>query len=262
MNNLICEEALHNILGHIRKCWDYTYPTGSALEEAIYRGLKPFYNKVESLGSPKTLTDIRKDKDAFDVKGAKKLGHIRKIQSNSNSEENNFVEQQLPNRKKITVRIAKSVYTQVRRPKVDLKNYKGDALKILQEQINEYHQFALKTTTKDGCENIISIVCQYGEDKGFRSVYLSVEPFKNIQIVSADIAYQQKSGKPNGYRGFDNKGNEVVSLSSFNRGSANMCKKFRTDTGILYTWAKEDSQEVIYTKHDLSNIGAVKIIDK
>jgi hypothetical protein len=94
--DVIQEEAVYIILGHCRKCWDYTYPTGKALEEAIYRGLKPFYPSIQSLGAPNTIVDVAKEKDAFDIKGGKKLAQLKKINKKSNHKENIFVEQILP----------------------------------------------------------------------------------------------------------------------------------------------------------------------
>lgn len=261
MNNIFSDECLYNILGHLKKCWDYTYPTGATLETAIYRGIKPFYPDAILKGAPSTITDVGKNKEAFDIKGNKVLGHLDKISKASNIEKNIFCNQTMPNGKTVVVRIPTSIITQVRRPKVKLNNYKGSPKVAINTQIEDYHEFAIKTSTKDGYDELYSIVCLYGIDKkkGIKSVFLTVDKFAIPQCVKFDIG-TKKDNTPCSYQGYDSNGNVVFSLSSFNSGSSNFYKRFYTTQGMLMTWPTEASDHVIFTKEDLSESAAVQTI--
>ena len=93
MKNQLTQSCINNILGHIKNCWNYDYPTGKTLETAIFRGIEPFYANAKLLGSPSTIVDVGKNNEAFDIKGCKKLGHMVKIVKSSNHVMNNFAEQ-------------------------------------------------------------------------------------------------------------------------------------------------------------------------
>lgn len=259
LTEVLDTKAIDNVLYHIKKCWDYTYPTGNALEEAFYRGIKPYYKDVKSLGSPKTIVDVSKGKTAFDIKGSKKLGHLKRLGKNSNFEENYFIEQTVPSKGKIKVRVSKSIHTQVRRPKVDLKGFKGNPEKILSNQINEYKDFVFKTATADGCTEVFSVVCQYGIDKGFKSVFLNITKF-SIPEISNSIIKSKKDGTPAAYEGYDEFNNLMFALSSFNRGSSNLYKTFETTGGVLFTWPEEEEDVTVGTRTDLEKVGAVTYI--
>jgi hypothetical protein len=250
MTQLLSEECIANILGHIKNSWNYDYPTGKTLEKAIFRGIEPFYANAKSLGSPSTIVDVGKDNQAFDIKGCKVLGHVNKTGKSSNHEKNIFVEQNVPEKGKIKVRIPQSIITQVRRPKVDLKNYAGDAKKSLNEQVNDYHEFALKTTNKDGYKELFSIVLLYGIDKGFKSVFLTIKKFDIPAIENYSIE-TKKNGTPCAYHGKDINDNVVFSLSSFNKGSSNFYKRFYTEHGHLMTWPAEEDTHVIFKRESL-----------
>lgn len=256
---IFTEEAIYNILGHIRKCWDYTYPTGKALEEAIYRGLKPFYSDVRDLGSTKTIVDIAIGKIAADIKGSKKLGHLKRFSKRSNFDENFFQKVDVPGHGSVRVRISKKVNTMVRRPKVNLQNYQGDANTILNAQILDYINFAFTTTDKDGCTDLYTVICQYGQDKGFKSIFLNIEKFSDLSIERTDIG-TKKDGTPASYNGYI--GSDLIySLSSFNRGSSNLNKTFYISSGILYTWPDQKTNSAIYTREDLETDGAISKIE-
>jgi hypothetical protein len=259
MKNQLTQSCINNILGHIKNCWNYDYPTGKTLETAIFRGIEPFYANAKLLGSPSTIVDVGKNNEAFDIKGCKKLGHMVKIVKSSNHVMNNFAEQTVPNSNKIIVRIPKSVVTQVRRPNVDLKNYTGNAKKIIDEQIQDYHQFAVTTTRDDGYEVLFSIVVLYGIDKGFKSVFLTLKKFDIPQIKNY-IIENKKDGTPCAYKGIDATGKDIFSLSSFNKGSSNFYKSFCTEEGILMTWLAEEKNQTIFTREELETTCAIKEI--
>lgn len=261
VGNIISTDCLYNILGHVMKSWQYSYPSGTTLESAIYEGIKPFYKDARLLGSPSTITDVSKSKDAFDIKGRKVLSHLRKMSRANNLDENNFVKQKVPNHGEVYVRIPHTTTTQVRRPKVDLKGFKGDPKKAIDSQIQDYLQFALVTSTKDGCDQIYSIVLLYGidEKKGFKSVFLSIEPFGAPQPVRYEIGYK-KNGQPCEYSAYDQTNQKIFSLSSFNKGSSNFYKAFQTEHGMLMTWPIESKDDMIYTKNYLEKHAAVQIV--
>lgn len=260
--DVLSKDAVYNIIGHCKKCWDYTYPTGKALEEAIYRGIKPFYKNSQSLGAPNTIVDVSKEKDAFDVKGGKKLGHLKKLSKSANDENNIFVEQILPNALKIKVKIPKNITTMIQRPNVDMKNWKGDPLKIIKSGISFYKNFAHTTTKKADCDNLFSVVVLYGEDekKGYRSIFITLEEFSEPEIATAKY-HLKKDGSHAGYNGFDSNGNIIYSLSPFNRGSVNSYKRFNTKQGVLYTWPIEENDPTIYDESSLRRAGAIRTID-
>jgi hypothetical protein len=259
MKNQLIQPCIDNILGHIKNCWNYDYPNGKTLETAIFRGIEPFYANARLLGSPSTIVDVGKNNEAFDIKGCKELGHLVKIVKSSNHEKNNFAEQTVPGAKKIVVRIPKSVITQVRRPKVDLKNYAGNTKKIIDEQVQDYHQFAMTTTNDDGYEVLFSVVLLYGIDKGFKSVFLTLKKF-DIPQIKKYITVNKKNGTPCGYQGTDADGNVLFKLSSFNKGSSNFHKKFCTEEGILMTWLAEEKNQTIFTREELETTCAIKEI--
>ena len=260
--DVLPEDAVYNILGHCKKCWDYTYPTGKALEEAIYRGIKPFYKDSQSLGAPNTIVDVSKEKDALDIKGGKKLGHLKKLSKSANDTNNIFVEQILPNALKIKVKIPKYITTMIQRPDVDMENWKGNPSTIINKGINAYKKFADKTTKESGCDTLYSMVVLYGEDekKGYRSLFITLEQFSEPEIATAKH-HLKKDGSYAGYNGYDKDGNLIYSLSPFNRGSVNSYKRFDTKQGVLYTWPIEETDPTVYNESYLLKDGAIRTIE-
>jgi len=257
MKNIISDDCLYNILGHIKNCWTYGYPSGTVLESAIFEGMKPFYTDAKILGSPSTIVDTAKENDAFDIKARKVLGHIKRITGSSNLKENQFVDQTVPNFGKIKVRIPRSVVTQVRRPKVDLKGYRGNAEEILNEQIKDYQEFAFETTRKDGYTDLYSVVVLYGIDKGYKSVFLTIEKFSTPASTKFSTG-KKENGDPCSYDSYDADNKLVFRLSSFNKGSSNFYKTFETDRGILLTWPVEEKSNFVYTKDYIEKTSAIK----
>jgi hypothetical protein len=261
LTDILTENAIYNIIGHCKKCWDYTYPTGKALEEAIYRGLKPFYQDTQSLGAPNTIVDVAKNKEGFDAKGGKQLDHLMKIGKSANNDNNIFVEQILPNALKVKVKIPTHITTMVQRPSVDMENWKGDPVAIINKSIAGYQKFANDSIKAIGCKQLYSIVVLYGEDqkKGCRSLFFTLEDFSIPEIATAKH-YLKKNGTNAGYLGLDNEGNVIYSLAAFNRGSVNSYKKFKTTKGFLYTWLIEEIDPVIYDKQFLEKDGTIQIV--
>ena len=262
MTTVLSDECISNILGHIKACWNYNYPTGNTLENAFFEGIRPFYTDAKSLGGPNTMVDVGKDQEAFDIKGKKVLGHLSKLTKASNYEENIFVKQLVPGKGKINVKVPKSIMTQIRRPKVNLKNYKGNAKKILTEQITDYHQFAVKTTNKAGYQDLFSVVLLYGIDvkKGYKSVFLTIEKFDIPAVAKFSIGTKKDNVTPGSYLGADDKNNTLFSLITFSTNSSNFSKRFYTTYGELMTWSIEDTDPVIYTRSELEKTCAVTTV--
>lgn len=260
--NILSENCVYNILGHVKECWNYDYPTGKTLESAIFRGIQPFYPDAKNLGSPSTIVDVGKGDEAFDIKGCKVLGHVTKTGKASNHDKNIFVEQEVPGKGKIKVKIPQEVVTQVRRPKVDLKGYTGDPEAAIKEQVQDYHNFAIQTTNKDGYKELHSIVVQYGidEKKGYKSVYMTMNGFEIPAVTKYEVGVKE-DGTPCSYQGTDENGKAVFSLSSFNAGSSNFYKRFTTNEGVLFTWSTVEHDTKVYTKEELEVHGAIKNVE-
>ena len=254
---MISKSSLYSIIGHIQHYWDYTdsLPTGKPLEKLITDGLKSVYPDAKELGSPDTIVDVGKDKDAFDIKGIGKLSHSFRIPKDKFYIDNNYLKSELKN-KSAYIKIPKFVTTMVRRPSVDIKSYGGDPKSIITEQIHEYNSFALNTTKKSGFENLYSLITLYGEDKGLRSVFISIDEFK-IPTVSNFLTVYNKQNKPVGYSAMDDNERVMFSLSSFNNGSTNFYKSFKINTGVLYTWEIEKRPPVIYDYDYLTSNGSL-----
>lgn len=260
--SILTEDCITNVLGHIKACWRYDYPTGKTLENAFFEGIKPFYSDANALGAPSTIVDVGKESTAFDIKGCKVLGHVKKEVKSSNLEKNIFIEQNVPGKGRIKIRIPQSVLTQVRRPKVDLMGYQGDPKSSLDEQISDYHQFAMTTTSKDGYQELFSVVLLYGidEKKGFKSVFLSIDKFNIPEVVDYEVGTKEDKKTPCSYQGKGKNGEIVFSLSSFNKGSSNFHKRFYVSSGHLMTWPIEEQTPIIFTKDDLEQHCAIQTI--
>jgi len=251
---MINQEIANNIFYHIGNCWDYNYPTGQALETAISRGLDPFFN-TQQLGSPNTITDVKADDVSIDVKGNKTLKFIQRINSRTNTTDNTLIETTV-NGMPANLSVPKSIMTQVRRPTVDLQSYKGDPEEILSEQISEYENFVWTKSKQDGCSTVMSFVVQYGERDNMKAITLTTNEFEIPEAVEFTIT-QNKSGENNAYVAHDSDSNEIFRLSSFNRGSSNMYKRYPTESFYYRIWEDspykfEYNQEVVQENFAMS----------
>lgn len=233
---MINQEIANHIFLHIGRCWDYCYPTGQALETAIARGLEPFF-ETKQLGSPSTITDVKADDVSIDSKGNKTLKLLKKITRATNTEDNQVLELDVLG-KKVYLGVPRSIVTQVRRPKVDLQNYAGDAKETLVEQIDEYETFAITKSKADGCVCIMSFVVQYQKRDNIKGATLTVNEFE-IPQVAEYITKKDGKGKNSAYVALDENGQEVFALSSFNAGSSNMYKRFNTEKFYYRVWQSD-----------------------
>jgi hypothetical protein len=258
---IISPHAVYNIIGHIKTCWNYTYPTGAALEEAIYRGLKSYYHDVRALGGPNTIVDVVKGNCAFDIKGAKQLGFINRLAANSNTADNVFVEQQLSDGKKIIVKIPRSVLAIVKRPNTDMQNFEGDPLSTLEKSLCEYKFFADTTTARAGCQDLYSIVVLYEEDldRRLRSIFFTCSQF-SIPIMANGRYILSEQNKNTGYIAVDATESVCYKLLRFNNGSVNSYKKFDTSQGILYTWSMDEVDDQCFDQSFIKKHGVITCI--
>jgi hypothetical protein len=226
--------ALH-IFKHIEQTWEVTLPTGDALEIAIARGFKD-NNKhnVRTFGSPNTITDVAIDNICLDIKGRGVARLLDKLTKSQDHTKNIYIPVKFDS-KGFFISIPKSVMTQARRPQTELDNYQGDAKKTLIEQANEYVDFARRTSASDGCDEIVSVIHLYGTDKGYKISVLTETVFEEHVIDTAETIYN-KNGNPAAYQGYNTEGSVVYKLSSFNKGSSNMEKRYYTTKLYYRIW--------------------------
>jgi len=188
-------------------------PNSRHLERQIYSAFRSVRENVFHFGSPDTFTDVKIDSLALDVKG-------RHIFHNTK-----------------TPHIPQTFNTPVRRPNVELEDFKGDSKSIVLEAVREYQDFALTTTKNDGCDTIFSFVCLYGILKsGFGCLYLSVQEMTWPVVVHADT-----KGKV--YSGFDFNGKLIYKIEAFNRNSVNLRRVYQTPrNGMQYTFPLNNRQ--------------------
>ena len=252
MTSVLNKDVAAHIFKHVERVCEVTLPTGAALEVAVARGfIDNNKHKVRTFGSPNTITDVAVDDVCLDIKGKKDVGLLNKISKSANYDKNMFIPVDLDD-KEFFIRIPKSIVTQARRPKVDLKGYTADAKTILNEQSKEYVDFAHRTSTKDGCKKIVSIVHLYGRVKGFNISVLSETFFEEHTIETAETTYK-KNGKPAAYQGYNNIGDLVYKLSSFNKGSSNMDKRYYVNNVYYRVW-KDNPYQPDFSQPILSGI--------
>lgn len=244
----ITQEIAHNIFYHVEKCWDYVDPTGSALETAVYRGFLPFYDTVEHLGSPSTIVDVRVGQDALDIKGVKKLNIVKNLTARQNQVDYTWKKHTVDG-SNYYLGIPKSVMTQARRPKVDLKGYRGDCKKIMLEQLDDYKKFANTTVAKADCNKLYTLVglYQYKEEFKIKAFSLSLLEF---DIEDPDMFITEKKS----YVGTKD-GKTIFKLSSFNAGSSNLEKRFKVKAQYSRMWRDKPNDDW-FEKHSVDNLVA------
>ena len=233
------QQVITNIFGNMNECWQWDNPTGSLLEKIVVRSAETMYPKTEHLGSGSTVVDVKIGKLALDVKGSKKIGFLKKKPTNNKTLANYNIFPYEHDGKKLWVKVPKYTVTQIRRPSVELQEWKGDAKSILTEQIKEYEDFAHRTIAEDECSKLLSLVVLYGEHENLVAGYVSIKPF----TVEYQVAY---TAKAKSYIGLDKDGNETFSISAMNKGSINTYKRFDTQHGVLKVWEKKPTPSVNY----------------
>lgn len=252
MTTVLENKVATHIFKHIEHTWDVTLPTGAALEIAIARGFQDSgTHTVRTFGSPNTITDVAINNICLDIKGKGDVNLLTTLTKSANHKKNVYIPVVIDN-KTFFIRVPKSIMTQARRPKTELNNYQGNAKNTLIEQAKEYIDFAHRTSTADGCDEIVSIIHLYGTDKGYKISVLTETVFEEHVIDTAETIYK-KNGNPTAYQGFNTEGDVVYKLSSFNKGSSNMEKRYYT-TKLYYRIWKDSPYQPEFTPPVLSGI--------
>jgi hypothetical protein len=230
MTPLITQDVATNIAGHANLAWTYGVPNGDTGEIIIANGIKPFHPNAEQKGGSTTIVDVKVDHIAYDIKCRDVLGIFTKAPSNKQkSSEQNYY--------KITdnlfVRVPKSVESPVRRPSVDLENFQGNCKTIITEQIQEYRDYADRTTTAAGCTELRSLLFLYGQAKGYKAIYIEEQPFATPAPTEFDI-YTNTKKQPSAYYAYDHK--LLYKLLDYSKGSTNFVKRFDCHKGFLFVW--------------------------
>lgn len=256
--SVLSKSAVDNIIGHCANCWDYVPPNDTALEKAVFRGIKPFYNRVKALGSPDTIVDVLKDTDAFDIKGSKGIHYLKKITRAANYEEYYYINQTLVDGENIILKIPKSLVLIVKRPGIDVENWQGDHSRIISESVKEYKNFVEETTNKSGCTDLWSMISLYGQSKdgAVRSVAISLERFFLPEIARTDYLTNGK-GERVGYAAYDTNNNISYKIDGFNSGSKNTHKRFPFNNFVLYSWKTENSNDLVFEEQHLVDKGSI-----
>ena len=92
----------------------------------------------------------------------------------------------------------------------------------------------------------------YGRVKGFNISVLSETFFEEHTIETAETTYK-KNGKPAAYQGYNNIGDLVYKLSSFNKGSSNMDKRYYVNNVYYRVW-KDNPYQPDFSQPILSGI--------
>lgn len=252
MTTVLDNKVAPHIFKHIERTWEVTLPTGSALETAVARGFKDHRDRtVREFGSPNTITDVAVDNICLDIKGKGDAKLLKTLTKTANHEKNMYIPVELDG-EEFFIKVPRSIMTQARRPKAELKNYQGDAKQTLIEQANEYRDFAYRTSKADGCDQIISLIHMYGNDKGYKISVLTDNVFEEHTIDTAETTYK-RNGTPSSYQGYNTQGDCVYKLSSFNKGSSNMEKRYYT-TKVYYRIWKDNPYQPDFSQPELNGV--------
>lgn len=239
MTSVLNNKIAAHIFKHIERSWERGLPTGAPLEGDIARGfLDNNEHIVEKFGGPGTITDVKIDKICLDVKGRKGLKLLGRLSKSANHKKNTF-HRIVVDGKEWYLSIPKTIMTQARRPKVDLKGYTANAKSVLKEQVKEYVNKSIESSKNDGCDKIVSIIHMYDTSKGYKISVLSEVEFEKHNIVTAETLFK-KNGTPAGYVGYNENGQAVYKLSSFNKGSSNMEKMYTVGKVYVRIWKDID----------------------
>jgi hypothetical protein len=227
---LITQNIATNIAGHTQQAWTYGVPNGDTGEIVVACGIKPFYNGAEQKGGSTTIVDVKVDHVAYDIKCRDVLGiFTREPSAKQKSADQNYYKVD----ENLFVRVPKSVESPVRRPSVNLQNFQGNCQAIITEQIQEYKDYADRTTADAGCTELRSLLFLYGRNKGYKAIYIEEQPFNTPTPTSFDI-YKNTKGEPAAYYARDHK--LLYKLLDYSKGSTNFVKRFDCTNGYLFVW--------------------------
>lgn len=230
MTPLITPEIATNIAAHAQQAWTYGVPNGDTGEIIITCGFKPFYPNAEQKGGSTTIVDVKVNQVAYDVKCRNVLGIFTKEPS---AKQKSSDQSYFKIADKLFIRRPNFVESPVRRPSVDLQNFQGDCRTIITEQIQEYKDYADRTTTGAGCTELRSLLFLYGQGKGYKAIYIDEQPFSTPVPTKFDI-YKNSKDVASAYYAYDHR--LLYKLLDYSKGSTNFVKRFDCGTGFLFVW--------------------------
>lgn len=227
---LITAEIATNIAAHAQQAWTYGVPNGDTGEIIITCGIKPFHANAEQKGGSTTIVDVKVDHIAYDVKCRDVLGIFTREPSKKQKSSDQSYYKIADN---LFVRRPNSVESPVRRPSVDLENFQGNCQTIITKQIQEYKDYANRTMTDAGCTELRSLLFLYGQDKGYKAIYVEEQLFGAPTPTKFNI-YENTKKESAAYYAYDHK--LLYKLLDYSKGSTNFVKRFDCGTGFLFVW--------------------------
>jgi hypothetical protein len=210
-------------------------PNDTTSEIIIACGFKPFYSDTEPRGGSTTIVDVKVGKVAYDVKARDVLNVFTKERSEK-QRANAPGQQYFKIQDGLYVGRPNCVHSPVRRPNVELENYQGDCRRILTEQIQEYRDYADRTTNEAGCNELRSLLFLYGQGSGYKAIYIEEQLFATPKPASFT------TGK--GYYAHDASGQQLYQILDYSKGSSNFNKRFDCNNqGFLFVWPAENLEE-------------------
>lgn len=248
---LINARVAANIAAHTKQAWTYSVPNDTTSEIIITCGLKPFYADAEQRGGSGTIVDVKVGDVALDVKARDVLKIFTKERTDKQKARAPG-QQYFKVHNNLFIGRPNFVDTPVRRPSVDLENFQGDCQRILTEQIQEYSNYANRTTKEAGCKELRSVLFLYGEDKGYKAIYIEEQMFSTPAPASFT------TGK--GYYARDANGHQLYELLNYSKGSSNFKKHFEcAGGGYLFVWPSDELDNTTTTMDDWHNNGGFSI---
>jgi hypothetical protein len=246
MNKLITVDVAANIASHCEKSWTYSLPNSDTGENIIMHGLSPFYPKTEKKGGSTTIVDLKIDNIAYDIKCRQVLTITAKSPKKSKNKKYVKFDGQ-------TIIIPNSVETPVRRPNVNLQEFTGDCQLIINEQIQEYKDYADRTMKAANCTDLHSVLLLYGEGNGYKAIYIDEQLFDTPAATRFET-YLNKKKIPSAYLAYDDIG-LLYKLMDYSKGSTNFVKRFDCSNGFLFMWKDVPVNPVVTTIEQWQNKG-------
>lgn len=248
---LINAQVAANIASHTKQAWTYSVPNDTTSEIIITCGLKPFYADAEQRGGSTTIVDVKVGDVALDVKARDVLKIFTKERTDKQKARAPG-QQYLKVHDNLFIGRPNCIHSPVRRPNVDLENYQGDCKRILTEQIQEYSDYANRTTKEAGCKELRSVLFLYGQGAGHKAIYIEEQMFGTPTPASFT------TGK--GYYAHDANGHQLYQILDYSKGSSNFNKRFDcTNGGYLFVWPSEELDNTTTTLDDWHNNGGFSI---
>lgn len=240
---LLTQEIATNIAAHTQMAWTYAVPNDSTGEVIIANGFKPFYPDAEQRGGSTTIVDVKVGNIAYDVKCRDVLGIFLKEHSEKQKDRAKN-KQYFKISESLFIGRPNGVLSPVRRPSVELENYRGDSQRILLDQIAEYCSYANRTTKDAGCTELRSLLFLYGEAKGYKALYIEEQEFSTPTPARFETI-ENKS-----YIGYDINDQKLYEILDYSKGSTNFKKRFDCNNGFLFVWPSSSLANHVTTCND------------